>query len=189
MGSFETSYLLSEIWIILQKGGWVMIPIFAVAQAGWIIIFDKAWKLSRFSQRKEEALARSLGAVRHQGEKAMIRKAGEFLAEHIPGLQRHLATLSLLAAAAPLLGLLGTVSGIGETFNVIKRYGAGNPAMLAGGIGEALLTTMAGLITAIPLLFGHTLLSNKADRLENACITGATRLIREYRGEPSGGPA
>lgn len=74
------------------------------------------------------------------------------------GLYRHIPTIMILAAAAPLLGLLGTVNGMVETFRVIGIYGMGNAQAMASGIKEALITTQAGLLVAIPgLLAGQAM--------------------------------
>ena len=73
--------------------------------------------------------------------------------------------LATLANLTPLLGLLGTVSGMIKTFNVISVQGVGNPAPLAGGIAEALITTAAGLCVAIPTLVGHRIIRDKAQSL------------------------
>ena len=67
-----------------------------------------------------------------------------------PRLERGLSTLRVLTVVAPLLGLLGTVTGMIETFQMITLFGAGDPRIMAGGISEALVTTMLGLTVAIP---------------------------------------
>jgi len=85
----------------------------------------------------------------------------ELLLAEVPLLDRHLDTLAVLAAAAPLLGLLGTVTGMIRLFEAITQYGTGDPKLLAGGISEALVTTEAGLIVAIPLLIIHNFLRNR----------------------------
>lgn len=79
-----------------------------------------------------------------------------------PKLERFLAVISVAAATAPLLGLLGTVTGMIKTFTVITIVGTGDAGNLAGGISEALITTKWGLIVAIPTLFMHALLNRKA---------------------------
>ncbi|GHV11760.1 hypothetical protein AGMMS49938_03060 [Fibrobacterales bacterium] len=71
--------------------------------------------------------------------------------------REHKKTITALAAVAPLLGLLGTVSGMVHTFETIERFGFGNPVLLASGISEALLTTQAGLLIAFPLLIVNAL--------------------------------
>ena len=80
-------------------------------------------------------------------------------------LEKHSGILSTIANLAPLLGLLGTVSGMIKTFNVISVQGVGNPAPLAGGIAEALITTAAGLTVAIPTLVCHRIVRDKAGSL------------------------
>jgi biopolymer transport protein ExbB len=79
-------------------------------------------------------------------------------------LGRSLRLLAVLAAAAPLLGLLGTVSGMIGTFDVIAVAGTGNPKLLSGGISEALVTTLTGLVVAVPLLLAHALLTRMVER-------------------------
>ena len=83
--------------------------------------------------------------------------------QQLRDLQRGLVLIGLLAALAPLLGLLGTVSGMIETFRMIAEGGIGDPKALAGGIYQALYTTAAGLTLAIPLTIAHRLLRGKAE--------------------------
>jgi len=80
-------------------------------------------------------------------------------------LEKHVGILSTIANLTPLLGLLGTVSGMIKTFNVISVQGVGNPAPLAGGIAEALITTASGLCIAIPTLVCYRILKDKAESL------------------------
>jgi biopolymer transport protein ExbB len=80
-------------------------------------------------------------------------------------LEKHVGILSTIANLTPLLGLLGTVSGMIKTFNVISLQGVGNPALLAGGISEALITTATGLCVAIPTLVCYRILKDKAEAL------------------------
>ncbi|MBU3951252.1 MAG: MotA/TolQ/ExbB proton channel family protein [Proteobacteria bacterium] len=87
----------------------------------------------------------------------------ESILGEIPRIERFLSTLGMLAAIAPLLGLLGTVTGMINTFHVITYYGAGDPRMMSGGISEALVTTMLGLTVAIPIMLFHTLLSRRVE--------------------------
>jgi biopolymer transport protein ExbB len=84
-----------------------------------------------------------------------------------PMLNRNLAVIATLGSVAPLLGLLGTVSGMIATFSVISAIGTGNARPLAGGISEALVATEAGLLVAIPGLLLSAQLSRKANRLEH----------------------
>jgi biopolymer transport protein ExbB len=92
-------------------------------------------------------------------------------------LERHVSILATIANLTPLLGLLGTVSGMIKTFKVISVQGMGNPAPLAGGIAEALITTAAGLTVAIPTLVGHRFLKDKANTLVFEMEEDSIRLV------------
>ena len=86
----------------------------------------------------------------------------DILAKASPPLDKNLSVIKLLAAVAPLLGLLGTVIGMIDTFQAITLFGTGDPKLMAGGISQALVTTMLGLIAAVPLLFVHNLLDSRS---------------------------
>lgn len=92
-------------------------------------------------------------------------KLDEAILKEMPKIQRGLGALALLAAVSPLLGLLGTVTGIIETFQSITLYGTGDPRVMSGGISQALVTTVMGLLVAIPLLLSHSFLSSKSNAL------------------------
>jgi biopolymer transport protein ExbB len=92
-------------------------------------------------------------------------KLDEAILKEMPVLQRGLWTIALLAAVSPLLGLLGTVTGIIETFQSITLYGTGDPRVMSGGISQALVTTVMGLLVAIPLLLFHGYLASKSNAL------------------------
>lgn len=92
-------------------------------------------------------------------------KLDEAILKELPRIQRGLGTMALLAALAPLLGLLGTVTGIIETFQSITLYGTGDPRVMSGGISQALVTTVMGLLVAIPLLLFHSFLSSRSNTL------------------------
>jgi len=89
----------------------------------------------------------------------------EAILRETPRLERFLQVLKVLAGVAPLLGLLGTVTGMINTFNVITVHGTGDPRLMAGGISEALITTQLGLSVAIPILIAASLLSRRAQRI------------------------
>jgi biopolymer transport protein ExbB len=89
----------------------------------------------------------------------------EAILHEAPSVERFGSTIMVIAAVAPLLGLLGTVTGMIATFDVITEYGTGNPKMLSGGISEALITTELGLMVAIPTLLFGTLLSGQANSI------------------------
>ena len=89
----------------------------------------------------------------------------EAVVREIPLLEKGQSLVKLLAAVAPLLGLLGTVTGMIETFQSISLFGTGDPKLMAGGISQALVTTMLGLMVAIPLLFLHSLMATRSKQM------------------------
>jgi biopolymer transport protein ExbB len=91
-------------------------------------------------------------------------------------LEKHVGILSTIANLTPLLGLLGTVSGMIKTFKVISQAG-GNPSLLAGGIAEALITTAAGLCVAIPTLVCYRILKDKVESLIFEMEENSIRII------------
>jgi len=86
----------------------------------------------------------------------------------------------VIAAVAPLLGLLGTVTGMISTFDIITEHGTGDPKLLSGGISEALVTTMLGLIVAIPLLLLGNLLSGWAQKIKDSMEQSALHVINVF---------
>jgi len=104
-------------------------------------------------------------AFKDQTRQDMENALQEAILGEIPRIERFLSTLGMLAAIAPLLGLLGTVTGMINTFHVITTYGTGDPRMMSSGISEALVTTMLGLSVAIPIMLAHTFLSRRVETL------------------------
>lgn len=102
---------------------------------------------------------------RRMDREGMENVLQETILGEIPRLEKFLPTLGILAAIAPLLGLLGTVTGMINTFHVITLYGTGDPKMMSGGISEALVTTMLGLGVAIPIMLFYTFLSRTVEKI------------------------
>lgn len=180
-------------WQQVQSGGplvWPILAIFAVASLLIVerlvfllrnrvnahLLFDNLaamaeqgdWRACREHCRKlaGKPLARVLAAgIDHcqGGRELMENGLQEAILREIPPMERFLASLAMLAAIAPLLGLLGTVTGMIDTFHVITQYGTGDPRMMSGGISVALVTTMLGLGVAIPIMLVHTLLNRAVD--------------------------
>jgi biopolymer transport protein ExbB/TolQ len=122
-----------------------------------------------YVQKSKGAMARIFEyCLSHpQAPRGVIEKSiKEILIDEIPRLSRYLNTLAVIAGAAPLLGLLGTISGMINLFGAVTHYGTGDPKFLAGGISEALITAKTGLAVAIPVLFIHDYLRNKKDQLQ-----------------------
>lgn len=179
---------------ILASGGWLMLPIIGCSIVALAIIIERTWSLresrlfpeeirSTASQianhprltddqierlKSHSALGQLLAAGLQRREQDAVEIADEL--EHagrgaVLEMERHLNLLGIISAITPLLGLLGTVIGMIKVFSVIVAAGVGNPETLAGGISEALVTTAAGLIVAIPSLFCYRLFQRKVDVL------------------------
>ncbi len=117
---------------------------------------------------------------------ALSAKLDEVVAGAAERLNRGLPTLAIIAAVSPLLGLLGTVTGMIETFQVITLFGAGDPRLMSGGISQALITTQLGLAVAIPLLLLHSFLQGRANMLITLLDQTATNLFATQRGARAG---
>ncbi|MBU0971775.1 MAG: MotA/TolQ/ExbB proton channel family protein [Proteobacteria bacterium] len=177
----------------IPKGGPIVWPILAILGLAFIILLERVfffysrqirvepfmaevrqlvaqgnWEECKalLSAEKNRLIPKILLAClpfRDQKREDMENALQESILGEIPGIERFLSTLGMLAAIAPLLGLLGTVTGMINTFHVITYYGAGDPRMMSGGISEALVTTMLGLTVAIPIMLVHTLLSRRVE--------------------------
>jgi biopolymer transport protein ExbB len=179
--------MIDALWFTVdyfRQGGWIMLPLVVTSVILWTMIVDRLREFSvlgRGDLDRQEAIAlvsgqRTSPVLNDQGLRARLVR--EFLREQsgvvtldrkILGqvslqlqqtLDARLAAIAVLAAVAPLLGLLGTVLGMIETFDVISVFGTGNSRAMASGIGVALITTQTGLLVAIPGL----LMSNRLNR-------------------------
>ena len=107
----------------------------------------------------------------------------EELKSILPEIEDGLETIGIIASSAPLMGLLGTVSGMIETFHSISLFGAGNPAFMSKGIAEALIATQNGIIAAVPLMFAHMILTNKRNNIESQARSAGQKLINYLIGK------
>lgn len=167
---------------IVIAGGWLMVPILLCSVLAVAIILERAWtlrsqcvipkgvadKVTQWARQQEldrkhiemlrrnSPLGRVLAAALDNRDRAreVVKEAVEDTGRHVVhDLERFLNTLGTIAGITPLLGLLGTVIGMIKVFSAIMAVGVGDPAPLAGGISEALITTAAGLTVAIPTFF------------------------------------
>lgn len=198
-----TEYLIETA----EKGGVVLIPLFLISIGAWYLLLVKWDRLrkekypmrndqvrdilngfqSAEAGKLEKAISSYKGLYReavlliHQNRdrsEQWIRNAlKQMMLEKWPNVEEHFNTIAVCAALAPLLGLLGTVSGMINTFKIITLFGSGNPVLMAGGISEALLTTQSGLVTAFPILIFLTMLRNKTQNLKNHTEGTITSLI------------
>ena len=172
----KTPTLLERV----HQGGVIGYIILVIGLFGLLLVLLRLTGLWRVASRMKRQLAdpgdatddnplgRVLLAAGDTGERdidAIELLLDEAILRETPALQRGLGLLKLLASIAPLLGLLGTVTGMILTFQSITLFGSGDPKLMAGGISQALVTTVLGLIVAIPLLFSHTLLASRSRTL------------------------
>jgi biopolymer transport protein ExbB len=179
---------------IVTAGGIVMVPIIlcsilAVAitlERLWTLrdqrvvpteLADKVWQwvenraltdkqVAALQQHSPLGRVLAAGLVNRHRDRAVMLEAIDDAGRHVVhDLERFLNTLGTIAAITPLLGLLGTVTGMIRTFKAITVAGVGNPAAMAGGIAEALITTAAGLLVAIPALVAYRYLRGRIDAL------------------------
>lgn len=164
----------------IQQGGLIGYVIIALGIAGlllacfrWLDIELLRIKIKQQLKTPEtintnNPLGRIL-AVYHDNPKDQIDslevKLQEAVLQEVPRLDKGLGTLKLLAAVAPLLGLLGTVVGMINTFQTITLVGSTDPKLMAGGISQALVTTVLGLTMTVPLLFSHSFVSSRVRML------------------------
>ncbi|MGL4534805.1 MAG: MotA/TolQ/ExbB proton channel family protein [Fusobacteriaceae bacterium] len=112
---------------------------------------------------------------------SLEEKSYEASLTQIPGLERNMWILSIVAHATPLLGLLGTVTGMIQAFQAVAIHGTGDPAVLAGGISQALITTAGGLIVAIPALICYNYFNKKIDETVHEMEKTSAEIINFFR--------
>lgn len=202
---------------LIKAGGWVMAPIIALAILALAIILERFWSLRRQEVlppglgeevrdwargreldpkhidilRRNSPLGELLAAgldVRHR-PREIIKERIEDVGRHVAHrMERFLNTLGTIAAVAPLLGLLGTVFGMIEMFLDILTAGVGDANRLAGGIGQALISTAAGLCVAIPAVIFHRYLRGRITGYVVEMEQQATALLDALEEEPSATP-
>ena len=112
-------------------------------------------------------------------------KIDEAILKEVPRLEKYHSIIKVFAAVAPLLGLLGTVVGMIVTFQALTLFGTGDPKLMAGGISQALVTTMLGLIVAIPLVFLHSVLTSWSGTLIEVLEEQSAGLIARHAERPN----
>jgi len=185
---------MEHILEFLSKGGFVMYPLMLCSVVGMAVVIEKILSLRRknvivpeivsildnIKGAEDVGLALSI-CEKHTGPFANIIRVGlesrnlpkeeikevltDFGRQEVHHLERGLVILETVAGIAPLLGLLGTVTGILKVFEVISTLGMGQASAMAGGISEALITTIVGLSIGIPAVVGYNFFTNKAETL------------------------
>ena len=201
-----------EFKAFFKKGGIVMYPLSLVAIIAFLLFLERFIMLSyrghlgrRFTKKmdalvaekkyedaanlclkKETSLAMVLFAVLNKvndTRENAERSLQEALLREQPKLERRMGLLAAMGTIAPLLGLLGTVTGIITLFTVITEVGTNDARVLAGGISEALVTTEMGLVIAIPVMILHGLLSEKIEKITSELYVQSTSLMNKVFGK------
>jgi biopolymer transport protein ExbB len=194
-GSFLAALInspnLEERW---HQGGYVGYAITAVGAVAFLIAIWRLIVLSMMSGRVSSQLKTGtantnnpLGRVLkvHEDNPSMDTetlelKLSEAILKETPGIENSLTLLKIISAVAPLMGLLGTVTGMIITFQAITIFGAGDPKAMAGGISGALVTTVLGLLVAIPTVLLHTIVNGRAQRIIHILNEQSTGIIAEH---------
>jgi biopolymer transport protein ExbB len=199
---------------IVQAGGWMMWPIIASSVVAVAIILERLWTLqerrvlppsvanyvlelvqqSQLDVKQIQQVHQSspigqvfaAGLAYRHASRDVLKEVVEDTGRHVVhDLERYLSPLGTIAAISPLLGLLGTVSGMIRSFTAITGDGVPNPAVLAGGISEALVATAAGLTVAIPALIAYRYLRGRVDglvvKIEKESIRFIEALLHQQR--------
>jgi biopolymer transport protein ExbB len=175
-------------WLI--KGGWCMIPLLILSVLSLAVVLERLLALTpsqvvsrglvraleeRRPQREihlllekdETVLGRFLRKIYHRRQETktvLTELAHSYFKSAWGELEKRLEVLNVVATISPLLGLLGTVSGLTHVFQSVTRHGLGSPAVLSAGISEALITTITGLVIAVPALVFYTTFSKRAEK-------------------------
>ena len=194
-------------WI--TSGGILLLPIFLISSTGWILFFRIYRRITLENKAGEKIIIQAenmieknnnrqlflltqktsclisdliLLVIRHNRKKESVIESScrEKMIHYLPGYLNAIKTISFFAYLSPLLGLLGTVSGMTQTFNSITLYGYSDPALLSRGISTALITTQAGLITSFPLLLLNTRLKSHFRKLKKRLDYMYQKLVLYY---------
>jgi biopolymer transport protein ExbB len=183
-----------------QLGGMVMYPLITACFIMWMLIFKKLMDIHYLSKgtRPTDEIISNIGKPGLSASLWQRQILDGYLSEITQDknlnenillslnirqksyLEKYIGTIGLLATIAPLLGLLGTVTGMIKTFDVISMFGTGNARALAAGISEALITTETGLVLAVPGLFFVSFISRHTDEL----LTRVQRFCIRLHNEP-----
>ncbi len=195
-----------SLWGLIQQGGWAMYPLGACSLVMFFLIFYswKETKRAKFFNGEQVALARGAIAAKDfvrghaslaEGATLLARalapsikklansreKAEALFVENLEAEENSVSQwvtyLNVVASVAPMIGLLGTVSGMISAFQTIGRGGMGRPELLAGDIGEALITTATGLTIGIPAMIAYFVLKNRLNSAMIATAQAGTEIL------------
>lgn len=208
---------MGTFWEYMDKGGPVMWPILILSIIGFAVMIERAWVLRKARINVNEFLAKIRKALmvnrslrdavkiceQYQGPVASVMKAG--LLKHgqpkddvektienaamyeTTRLERGLAVIATAANIEPMLGFLGTVTGMIGSFDALAKSGLSNPGLVAAGISEALITTASGLIIAIPMQLAYNYFTTRINRFVRDVETSTNMLLETYGEMERGG--
>jgi len=208
---------VGTFWEYMEKGGPVMWPILILSIIGFAVMIERAWVLRKARINVNEFLAKIRKALmvnrslrdavkiceQYQGPVASVMKAG--LLKHgqpkddvektienaamyeTTRLERGLGVLATAANIEPMLGFLGTVTGMINSFDALAKSGLSNPGLVAAGISEALITTAAGLIIAIPMQLAYNYFTTRINKFVRDVETSTNMLLETYGEMERGG--
>jgi len=177
----------------IDQGGTVGYIIIALGAIGmllavwrWVALFVTGTKVRAQLKKETPSADNPLGRVlkvaddnRGVDRETLELKLGEAIYKERPALDRALPFIKIISVVAPLLGLLGTVTGMIVTFQAITLFGTGDPKLMAGGISQALVTTVLGLVVAIPTVLLHTLVSGRSRSIQQVLQEQAAGIVAE----------
>ena len=178
----------------IAQGAEIGYLIIALGLLGLLLAGERLWTLGNTSRKVTSQLKSSearednpLGRVLKVYEEnknvdvgTLELKLGKAIIHERPKLQRSLLFLKIISVVAPLMGLLGTVTGMIQTFQAITLFGTGDPTLMAGGISQALVTTVLGLTVAIPIVLLHTIVSGRSRRIINILQEQSAGIVAQH---------
>ncbi|MBZ0113050.1 MAG: MotA/TolQ/ExbB proton channel family protein [Thermoanaerobaculia bacterium] len=208
---------MGTFWEYMDKGGPVMWPILILSIIGFAVMIERAWVLRKARINVNEFLAKIRKALmvnrslrdavkiceQYQGPVASVMKAG--LLKHgqpkddvektienaamyeTTRLERGLAIIATAANIEPMLGFLGTVTGMINSFDALAKSGLSNPGLVAAGISEALITTASGLIIAIPMQLAYNYFTTRINKFVRDVETSTNMLLETFGEMERGG--
>ncbi len=155
----------------IEQGGPIMYLLVLLNIVGWALMLSKLYFLSLELKSTDDTSANLRddlkGLTNSNDASSIIELTKQIVSTHVTKAEKGLNTIKIIATISPLLGLLGTVLGVLTAFHVMSQTGLNNPSNFAQGISMALITTVGGMIVAIPHYVGHNYLLGMLDKLEN----------------------
>lgn len=177
----------------LEQGGWIGYLIIVLGVFGLVLAGERMVVLGLTSQKINQQIKSNkpgdnpLGRImkayiknRSKDQETLELKMAEAMAKETPKMNRFVTGLKIISVVAPLMGLLGTVTGMINTFEAMSLFGTGDPKLMAGGISQALMTTVLGLVVAIPMAFLHAIVNGRSRRLIQLLEERAVGIIAQH---------